>query len=79
HDQQSLPPYDILDAILHRYVELDESIDDIIQAGFDQTTVRKVARLVDLNEYKRKQMATGLKVTSRAFGIGRRMPIAAKF
>lgn len=79
HDQQSLPPYDILDAILHRYVELDESAEEIIDAGYNETTVRKVTRLVDLNEYKRKQMATGLKVTSRAFGVGRRMPIAAKF
>lgn len=79
HDQQSLPPYDVLDAILHRYVELDESADEIIAQGYDDATVRKITRLVDLNEYKRKQMATGLKVTSRAFGIGRRMPIAARF
>ncbi|MCB9858742.1 MAG: NAD+ synthase [Phycisphaerales bacterium] len=79
HDQQSLPPYSVLDAILHRYVELDESVEEIIAGGYDAATVRKVARLVDLNEYKRKQMATGLKVTSRAFGIGRRMPIAARF
>lgn len=79
HDQQSLPPYDMLDAILHRYVELDESVEDIIAIGLDEKIVRTIAWLVDTNEYKRKQMATGLKITSRAFGVGRRMPIAAKF
>ncbi|MCC7315282.1 MAG: NAD+ synthase, partial [Planctomycetes bacterium] len=79
HDQQSLPPYDTLDAILQRYVEKEESVADIIRQGFDESVVRDVVRKVDLNEYKRKQAATGLKVTSRAFGVGRRMPIAAKF
>ena len=79
HDQQSLPPYDILDAILHRYIEKEESAADIISEGFDEKIVRDVIRKVDVNEYKRKQAATGLKVTSRAFGVGRRMPIAAKF
>lgn len=79
HDQQSLPPYEILDAILHRYVELEQAPDTIQAAGFDEGTVREVIRMVDRNEYKRKQAATGLKVTSRAFGGGRRMPIAASF
>jgi NAD+ synthetase len=79
HDQQSLPPYDILDAILHRYVELEKSADEIVAEGFDAAIVKDVIRKVDVNEYKRKQAATGLKVTSRAFGVGRRMPIAAKF
>ncbi|OWY71221.1 NAD+ synthase [cyanobacterium TDX16] len=79
HDQQSLPPYDTLDAILQRYVEKEESAADIIHQGFDEAVVRDVIRKVDRNEYKRKQAATGLKVTSRAFGVGRRMPIAAKF
>lgn len=79
HDQQSLPPYDILDAILYRYIEKEESAADIINEGFDEKIVRDVIRKVDVNEYKRKQAATGLKVTSRAFGVGRRMPIAAKF
>jgi len=79
HDQQSLPPYDVLDAILHHYIEQEKSADDIIAAGFDAKTVRDVVRKVDVNEYKRKQAATGLKVTSRAFGVGRRMPIAARF
>ncbi|MFH1418571.1 MAG: NAD+ synthase [Planctomycetota bacterium] len=78
HDQQSLPEYDILDAILHHYVERDESAEEIVEHGFDEATVRDVLRKVDLNEYKRKQAATGLKVTSRAFGVGRRMPIAAR-
>ncbi|GJQ27542.1 MAG: NAD+ synthase [Phycisphaerae bacterium] len=79
HDQQSLPPYDDLDAILHHYVEQEESADQIIARGFDAAVVRDVVRKVDMNEYKRKQAATGLKVTSRAFGVGRRMPIAARF
>ncbi len=78
-DQDSLPPYDVLDAILDRYVHRDESLDEIIAAGFDETTVRKVLRLIDLSEYKRKQAAQALKVTSRAFGGGRRMPVAARF
>lgn len=79
HDQQSLPPYDDLDAILHHYVEQEQSADQIIARGFDAAVVRDVVRKVDMNEYKRKQAATGLKVTSRAFGVGRRMPIAARF
>ena len=78
-DQDTLPPYELLDDILHRYIELEQSAADIVAAGFDEPTVRKVIRMVDVNEYKRKQAATGLKVTSRAFGVGRRMPIAAKF
>ncbi len=78
-DQDTLPPYEVLDAILHQYVELERSVADIVAAGFDESIVREVAVTVDRNEYKRKQMATGLKVTSRAFGVGRRMPIAAKF
>ncbi len=78
HDQQTLPDYDTLDGILHHYIEQEESVEDIVARGFDKDVVRDVARKVDLNEYKRKQAATGLKVTSRAFGIGRRMPIAAR-
>lgn len=78
-DQDSLPPYALLDAILHHYVEQERSVDDLVNLGFDAAIVRRVARLVDVNEYKRKQAATGLKVTSRAFGAGRRMPIAARF
>jgi NAD+ synthetase len=79
HDQQSLPPYDVLDAILHQYVEQDKSAAEIIAAGLEPALVHDVINRVDRNEYKRKQAATGLKVTSRAFGFGRRMPIAARF
>ena len=75
----SLPPYEILDQILQLYVEENLSARDIIARGFDEKTVRWVQRRVDLNEYKREQAAPGLKVTSRAFGIGRKMPIAQKY
>jgi len=78
-DQDTLPPYDILDEILRLYVEENLSARDIIGHGFDEKTVRWVQRRVDLNEYKREQAAPGLKVTSRAFGVGRRMPIAQKY
>jgi NAD+ synthase (glutamine-hydrolysing) len=78
-DQDTLPPYEILDEILHLYVEENLSARDIIARGFDEKTVRWVQRRVDLNEYKREQSAPGLKVTSRAFGIGRKMPIAQKY
>ena len=78
-DQDTLPPYDILDEILRLYVEENLSARDIIGRGFDEKTVRWVQRRVDLNEYKREQAAPGLKVTSRAFGLGRRMPIAQKY
>ena len=78
-DQDTLPPYDTLDAILEHYVEHDRAIDDIVERGFERATVEEVARMVERNEYKRKQTPVGLKVTSRAFGTGRRMPIAAKY
>jgi len=78
-DQDSLPPYDVLDAVLEAYVERDLSVDVIVSNGLDRETVERVARLVDRSEYKRKQTPVGLKVTSRAFGTGRRMPIAAKY
>ncbi len=78
-DQDSLPPYSVLDAILERYVELEQSAQNIVAAGFDEPTVRRVIQMVDANEYKRKQMPPGLKVTSRAFGFGRRMPIAQRY
>jgi NAD+ synthase (glutamine-hydrolysing) len=74
-DQDSLPPYEILDAILEMYVEQDMSIDAIIAEGFNDETVRWVVRTVDINEYKRRQAAPGIKVTTRAFGRDRRMPI----
>ncbi len=78
-DEDSLPPYEILDPILQLYVEQEQSLDDIVKQGFDEATVSHVIRLVDRNEYKRKQAAPGLKVTSRAFGFGRRMPIAQNY
>jgi NAD+ synthetase len=78
-DQDTLPPYEVLDGILRLYVEENLSARDIISRGFDEKTVRWVQRRVDLNEYKREQAAPGLKVTSRAFGLGRRMPIAQKY
>ncbi len=78
-DQDTLPPYDILDEILRLYVEENLSAADIAAVGFDEKTVRWVQRRVDLNEYKREQAAPGIKVTSRAFGLGRRMPIAQRY
>src|SRR5438309_2604671 len=78
-DQDTLPPYEILDQILQLYVEENLSARDIIARGFDEKTVRWVQRRVDLNEYKREQSALGLKVTSRAFGMGRKMPIAQRY
>ena len=78
-DQDTLPPYEILDQILQLYVEENLSARDIIARGFDEKTVRWVQRRVVLNEYKREQAAPGLKVTSRAFGMGRKMPIAQRY
>jgi NAD+ synthetase len=78
-DQDSLPPYEVLDAILDLYVVQGKSTAEIVVAGFDEAIVRKVIRLIDLNEYKRRQAAPGLKVTTKAFGVGRRIPIAQKY
>jgi NAD+ synthetase len=78
-DQDSLPPYDVLDAILERYVEDQCAVDDIVAAGFDDATVRRVVRMVRTNEYKRRQMPPGLIVTKKAFGPGRRYPIAQRY
>ncbi len=78
-DQDSLPPYEVLDAILEGYVVEDRSAEDLIASGLDATAVRRVVRLIDGSEYKRRQAAPGLKVTSRAFGVGRRMPIAQRW
>lgn len=78
-DQDTLPPYDVLDPILHLYVEQQLSVAEILKHGFDEKTVRWVQRRVDLNEYKRAQAVPGLKVTSRAFGVGRKMPVAQRF
>ncbi|HTD86724.1 MAG TPA: NAD+ synthase [Candidatus Binatia bacterium] len=78
-DQDSLPPYEVLDAILERYVVQMRSSAEIVAAGFDEAIVRRVVRLIDLSEYKRRQAAPGLKVTSKAFGVGRRIPIAQRY
>jgi len=77
-DADTLPPYPVLDDILREYVEELRSVDEIIALGRAPETVRRVAAMVDRNEYKRAQAAPGLKVTTKAFGVGRRMPIAAK-
>jgi NAD+ synthetase len=78
-DQDSLPPYDVLDAVLERYVERHQSPEAIIAAGFDRATVERVHRLIVLAEYKRRQAAPGLIITDKAFGSGRRLPIARAF
>ncbi len=78
-DQDSLPPYEVLDAILKGYVEEGHSRADLVAAGFKQAVVDDVIRKVDLNEYKRKQAAPGLKITPLAFGVGRRIPIVQKY
>ncbi len=78
-DQDTLPPYDILDGILRLYIDEGRSKAEIVAAGYDPQTVAWVLRTVDRNEYKRWQAAPGLKVTSKAFGMGRRMPVAAKY
>jgi NAD+ synthase (glutamine-hydrolysing) len=74
-DSDSLPPYDLLDAILVRYIERDMGVADIITEGYDAASVRRVASMVDRNEYKRRQAAPGVKITVKAFGKDRRLPI----
>jgi NAD+ synthase (glutamine-hydrolysing) len=78
-DTDSLPPYSTLDPILERYVELDQSVEDIVAAGFDEATVRRVASMVERNEYKRRQAAPGVRITPRAFGRDRRYPITSGY
>ncbi|OAT35179.1 NAD+ synthase [Proteus myxofaciens] len=78
-DQDNLPPYDILDAILEGYVEQDKSVSDLVADGFDEAIVRKVIKLVDINEYKRRQAPVGPRITSRNFGRDRRYPITSGF
>jgi NAD+ synthase (glutamine-hydrolysing) len=77
-DEDTLPPYPVLDRIIHQLVEELRSVEEIAASGLDLGTVRRVARMVEVSEYKRKQAAPGLKVTTKAFGVGRRIPIAAK-
>ena len=78
-DVDSLPPYEVLDPLLERYIEQDESIEQIIAAGFDAAVVKRVARLVEFNEYKRRQAPPGIKITQRAFGRDRRYPITSGY
>jgi NAD+ synthase (glutamine-hydrolysing) len=78
-DQDSLPPYDVLDAIIEAWVERCETFEQIVAGGHDPATVTRVIRLVERAEYKRRQAAPGIRVTSRAFGVGRRYPVATGF
>jgi len=78
-DQDSLPPYDVLDSILEAYVVDGQDAESIIASGHDKATVQRIIRLINLNEYKRRQAAPGIKVTSKAFGVGRRIPVAKRF
>jgi NAD+ synthase (glutamine-hydrolysing) len=78
-DQDTLPPYDTLDRILDLYVDRGRSVDEIVGRGLDREVVTWVVRAVNRNEYKRRQAPPGLKVTTKAFGMGRRMPIAARY
>ena len=78
-DSDSLPPYDLLDQILARYVEDDRSVQEIIKDGFDSDLVHRVAGLVDRNEYKRRQAAPGVRITRKAFGKDRRLPITNQY
>ena len=78
-DQDTLPPYPVLDAILEGIVEKDHSLAELVAQGFDEATVRWVGTAVAASEYKRRQAAPGLKVTPKAFGMGSRFPIAATY
>ena len=78
-DQDSLPPYDVLDSILEAYVVDGQDTEAIITSGHDEATVQRIIRLININEYKRRQAAPGIKITSKAFGVGRRIPVAKRF
>lgn len=78
-DEDSLPPYDVLDAILYRYIEQDKRISTIVAEGFDEDTVKKIVNMVDKNEYKRRQAPPGIRVTEKAFGRDRRYPITSGY
>ena len=81
-DQDSLPPYEVLDQIIEYYVEQEQSVQqiiDVLKQTVSPQTITRMVQLIDLNEYKRKQAAPGIKVTGRAFGFGRRMPIAQRY
>ncbi len=78
-DDQSLPPYEVLDAVLEAYIEHDRSVSEIVAQGFDPALVERIARLVDVAEYKRRQSPPGVRMTSKAFGRDRRMPITNRY
>jgi NAD+ synthase (glutamine-hydrolysing) len=78
-DEDSLPPYNILDPILERYIEADQSPEEIIKSGFDRDIVQQVVIMVDRNEYKRRQAAPGIRISQRAFGRDRRYPITSGY
>lgn len=78
-DQDSLPPYEVLDAILERYIEEDYSVAEIVEEGYDEATILRVIRMVDRNEFKRRQAAPGIKISTRAFGKDRRLPITNRW
>ena len=78
-DTDSLPPYDVLDKILYHYIELRKGPDRIIEDGFDKQLVHRILKMVNTNEYKRRQLAPVLRISAKAFGFGRRMPVAAKY
>ncbi|MHB8069768.1 MAG: NAD+ synthase, partial [Desulfobaccales bacterium] len=78
-DQDTLPPYEILDQIMNYYLTEGYAYKDIVRLGFDPEVVRWIIKTIDRNEYKRRQAAPGLKITSKAFGMGRRIPIAARY
>ena len=78
-DQDSLPPYEVLDAIIEEYVERDRGVAEIVAMGHDEATVKRVVRMIDVNEYKRRQSPPGVKITPKAFGRDRRLPIAHRY
>jgi NAD+ synthase (glutamine-hydrolysing) len=78
-DTDSLPPYDLLDAVLEQYIEHDRTVDEIVAGGFDRGLVCRIARMVDRNEYKRRQAPPGVKITRKGFGRDRRLPITNRY
>ena len=78
-DTDSLPPYEVLDPIIESYVEDDLGVDEIVARGHDRATVDRIVRMIDRAEYKRRQAAPGMKITPKAFGRDRRMPITNRY
>jgi NAD+ synthase (glutamine-hydrolysing) len=78
-DEDSLPPYAVLDPILERYIEQDRSVESIVAEGYEAAVVERIAMLVDRNEYKRRQAPPGIRITQRAFGRDRRYPVTSGY